>query len=78
MEYKTKLNPVLAGCVQRSRAGVREVPCNVNAVALLRVSGLAIRYIMDHPELAEQFIDDIEACEAAEEIYNSVWEMVNK
>jgi hypothetical protein len=78
MKIKGKLNPVNVGCVERMASGVREVPCCVNAEALLRVTGLAERYILEHPEAAKDFKDDIEACEAAGEIYNYVWKAVNR
>ena len=74
----SKMNPVNVGSPERLKAGIKEVPCNVNAVALLRVTSLAKDYLKEHPEYAEQFQDDVEACEAAGDLYNLVWETVNE
>jgi len=74
-----KMNPVgTTPSTQRVADGIHEVPCCVNPVALLRVTGLAERYLARHPKELKDFKDDLEACTRAGEIYNMVWEKVNR
>jgi hypothetical protein len=78
MSYR-RLNPVGSGtCAERLDSGIHEVPCCVNPVALLRVAGLAEKYLAEHPEDEEGFRADLEACQEAGEIYSMVWERVNR
>jgi hypothetical protein len=76
---KTHMNPVgTTPNTQRVADGIHEVPCSVNPVALLRVTGLATKYLKEHPEEIKGFQDDLNACNRAGEIYNLLWEEVNR
>ena len=73
------MNPVGVGpSEQRVAEGIQEVPCCVNPVAMLRVIGLAERYLKDHPEWVGDFQVDVDACTRACDIYSMVWNEVNK
>jgi len=75
---RPNMNPVgVTPSTQRVADGIHEVPCCVNPVALLRVTELSRRYLAEHPDLAKDYLDDVDACSQAGEIYNMVWEKVN-